>query len=211
VPIDSRKVALALYRSLIDDPFYVTIAAGLGKGTPTFEVALLRYFEYSMDEAAASGKLVVDEAGLGAAVWLLPRDRAVRQLATTEKERFLARALGASGLLTHRQITEFMSRQSRQVVPSPVWYLSILGISPEAQGKGLGRQLIEPTLADADAGDMCCYLETFNARNVGFYERLGFEQAASHVEPTTGARYSIMRRRPRPAVSSSARDPASTA
>ena len=103
-----------------------------------------------------------------------------------------------------------MSQQSRQVVPSRVWYLSILGISPEAQGQGLGRQLLEPTLAEADAGDMSCYLETFSTRNVGFYERRGFEHAASHVEPTTGARYSIMQRRPRPAVASSARDPAST-
>ena len=210
MPTDRRRVAIALYRSLVDDPFYVTIAASHGRGTPAFEAALLRYFEYSMDDAAVRGKLVVDEAELGAAVWRLPRDRAVRQLATTEKERFLARALGEPGLLAYREITEFMSQQSRQVVPSRVWYLSILGISPEAQGQGLGRQLLEPTLAEADAGGMSCYLETFSTRNVGFYERLGFEQAASHVEPTTGARYSIMRRRPRPAVASSARDPAST-
>ncbi len=211
MPTDRRRVATALYRSLVDDPFYVTIAAGHGKGRPAFEAALVHYFEYSMDEAAASGKLVVDEAGLGAAVWLLPRDRAARQRAKTEKARFLSRTLGESGLHAYRQITEFMSRQSRPVVPSRVWYLSILGISPEAQGKGLGRQLIEPTLAEADAGDMSCYLETFGTRTVGFYERLGFEQAASHVEPTTGARYAVMRRRPRPAVSSSARGPASTA
>ncbi len=83
MPTDRGRVAIALYHSLIDDPFYVTIAAGLGKGTPAFEAALLRYFEYSMDEAAARGKLVVDEAELGAAVWSLRRVRADRQRAKT--------------------------------------------------------------------------------------------------------------------------------
>ena len=70
--------------------------------------------------------------------------------------------------------------------------------------------LLEPTLGEADTAGASCYLETFSARNPRFYERLGFELAASHVEPTTGASYAIMLRRPRPAVSSIARDPAST-
>ena len=64
-------------------------------------------------------------------------------------------------------------------------------------GRGIGRRLIEPTLGDADAAHVDCYLETFDGRNTGFYRRLGFAEVASHAEWVTGVTYTIMRRHPR--------------
>ena len=72
-----------------------------------------------------------------------------------------------------------------------------IGVTPSAQGRGVGRRLIEPTLADADAADVDCYLEIFDRRNTGFYRRLGFAEVAVHAEWGTGATYTIMRRHPR--------------
>jgi len=57
----------------------------------------------------------------------------------------------------------------------PHWYLSILSISPESQGKGHGSALMRPGLERIDAGGAPAYLETQRERNVGFYERFGFE------------------------------------
>ena len=210
MPTVRRRVATALYRSLRDDPFYATIAAELGSGTTAFEAALLRYFEYSMDEAERWGKLVLDDAGLGAAVWSLPGDPAAVHLARTEKTRVLRHALGDPGLSAYRRITSFMSERSKSRVAPEAWYLSIVGIAPEAQGRGRGGKLLDPTLEEADAVLTPCYLETFSQRSERFYARLGFQTVGAYTEPTTGARYSLMLRRPRPAASSTAPIPSST-
>ncbi len=54
------------------------------------------------------------------------------------------------------------------------WYLATLGVAPSAQGRGLGRALLERWLAQVDADGARAYLETDALRNVGFYERSGF-------------------------------------
>ena len=62
----------------------------------------------------------------------------------------------------------------------PHWYILVIGVSPEAQGKGVGRKLIEAAIAIA--GDMPMYLDCHNG-NVPFYEKLGF---------SAGKRYDII-------------------
>ena len=57
----------------------------------------------------------------------------------------------------------------------PHFYLWIVGVDPDLQGRGLGAQLLTPTLAHCDATEMPAYLESSNPRNVPFYGRLGFE------------------------------------
>jgi N-acetylglutamate synthase-like GNAT family acetyltransferase len=76
-------------------------------------------------------------------------------------------------------------------------YLSIVGVTPSAQCQGIGKHLIEPTLAEADDAGVDCYLETVDRRNPGFYQRLGFSAVASHAEPVIGATYIIMLRNPK--------------
>ena len=206
-----RAVAVALYCALAKDPFYRTIAGAQRHDPSIFETALVRYFEYALDEAEAIGRLVVDEEQLGAAAWFLPIAPRVAHEAKTKKERVLYEVLSKAGLVAYQQITEFMSQQrSRVCIASNAWYLSIIGIAPQAQGRGLGRKLLEPMLAEADAATASCYLETFSMRNVTFYTRLGFGVVGMPHEPTTGAHYAIMLRRPHPDSSNIAPDLAST-
>ena len=54
------------------------------------------------------------------------------------------------------------------------WYLQVLGIRKEAQGRGLGTRLLQPVLSRADQEGTLCYLETADPANLAFYERLGF-------------------------------------
>ena len=206
-----RAVAVALYRALTKDPFYRTIAGAQRHDPSIFETALVRYFEYALDEAEAIGRLVVDDEQLGAAAWFLPIAPGIAHEVKIQKERVLYEVLSEAGLVAYQQITEFMSQQrSRVCIPSNAWYLSIIGIAPQAQGRGLGRKLLEPMLAEADAAMASCYLETFSMRNVTFYTRLGFGVVGRPHEPTTGAHYAIMLRRPHPDSSNIAPDLAST-
>jgi ribosomal protein S18 acetylase RimI-like enzyme len=58
--------------------------------------------------------------------------------------------------------------------PEPHRYLHVIGVSPEHQGAGIGRSLLEPALRRFDRDGETAYLETFKPKNVPFYEKLGF-------------------------------------
>ena len=57
----------------------------------------------------------------------------------------------------------------------PHWYLYAIGVRPDAQGRGLGSQLMMPVLAECDREGVGAYLETADPRNHSFYQRFGFE------------------------------------
>lgn len=185
--------APALADALIVDPFYLAISVDFEHDMPARKAVLAAYFAYSLGEAARTGRCLAPEDGqLGAAAWLLPRTDAVDAAESAAKSEFLAGTLGPRGRGNYHRIVDFMAVRAPAVVPAGAWYLSILGVSPAAQGRGLGARLLAPTLAEADVADVPCFLETFTPRSVGFYERLGFRSAAEHLEPVTGSAYAIM-------------------
>jgi ribosomal protein S18 acetylase RimI-like enzyme len=76
----------------------------------------------------------------------------------------------------------------------PHWYLAMLGVSPECQGQGIGGQLLQPVLGEADRTQMPCYLETSTAAAVRFYQRNGFEIV--HHGTFSDREYWAMKRQP---------------
>jgi len=55
------------------------------------------------------------------------------------------------------------------------YFCNIVTVLPEAQGKGVGRKLMEVVLEKADHEGMPCYLESSRRDpNVAIYERFGF-------------------------------------
>jgi GNAT superfamily N-acetyltransferase len=90
---------------------------------------------------------------------------------------------GLGPLLVHagwtgiRRLTAYDELQvtlHHRFASQPHWFLAAIGVMPDRQGQGLGRRLIEPTLARADAHQVPCYLETQAEKNVAIYQRLGF-------------------------------------
>lgn len=57
----------------------------------------------------------------------------------------------------------------------PYWYLSFVGVDPGMQGNGLGGKLVEFLLAEVERDPAPIYLESSNPKNVGLYQRYGFE------------------------------------
>ena len=187
----------ALADALIVDPFYLAISVDFAADPAARKAVLASYFGYSLGEAARTGRcLSTPDVSVGAAAWLLPRDSATDARESAAKKQFLAATLSPRGLQEYNRIVSFMTPNARSVVPPWAWYLSILGVAPSQQGRGLGRQLLEPTLAEADAAGAPCFLETFTPPSVPFYEKLGFRAAARHREPVTQTHYLIMVRAP---------------
>jgi GNAT superfamily N-acetyltransferase len=186
--------AEALYTALLTDPFYITLLQNVDDK----KTALIKYMDYSMVEAAEYGVLYIPEAhNYGLSIWSKPLDADAESRRSQQKKNFLKTELGADALDFYNQMVGFMSAQVAELIPANAWYLSIVGIKPEFQGKGLGGQLISPVLKETDALNLPTYLETFTPRNKSFYSRLGYTEAASFTEPLTNAEYCVMVREPR--------------
>jgi GNAT superfamily N-acetyltransferase len=80
-------------------------------------------------------------------------------------------------------------------VPQPHWLLNIVATEPGRRGRGAASAALEPVLERASAERCPCYLETFEERNVGFYERLGFAVLCEARDAATGIRCWGMLRR----------------
>ena len=133
----------------------------------------------------------------GVAIWLAPGQ-------TTPT---LGRLLGSgacliplySGWKALRRSLAFMEMTTawhQRYVPEVHWYLLYLGVTPDRQGQGIGSALLQPILARAETEALPCYLETGTARNVGFYERHGFQVLAEGALAHGGPRLWSMLRRP---------------
>ena len=97
-----------------------------------------------------------------------------------------------------RDLIEFGSTIDSHFPDTPLWYLQVIGVSPEAQGLGVGTRLLEPALGEADRDRVECYLETSNEKAVPFYLRAGFRIDRQGVELMPGGpTYWLMTRPPR--------------
>jgi GNAT superfamily N-acetyltransferase len=63
----------------------------------------------------------------------------------------------------------------RRHVPGRHCYVPLLGVRPQAQGRGFSRALLETLFAVTDRQKVPVYLETMKEVNVAIYQRLGFE------------------------------------
>jgi GNAT superfamily N-acetyltransferase len=56
----------------------------------------------------------------------------------------------------------------------PHYYLAVMGVQPDRQGRGLGSKLMHPVLTRCDRDGVGAYLEASTSRNRSLYERHGF-------------------------------------
>lgn len=104
----------------------------------------------------------------GAALWLPPGvqpngeavERVFRETATPEHLDDL--------LATFEKMDKSHPREAH-------WYLPQIGVEPNAQGKGVGAELMRHALARCDRERVPAYLEASKPQNIPFYRRYGFE------------------------------------
>ncbi|KAJ5391623.1 N-acetyltransferase [Penicillium cosmopolitanum] len=90
--------------------------------------------------------------------------------------------LDMGGLRTNRY---WIWKENQQKAQAQIWddprgyyFCNIVAVSPEAQGKGIGKLLFETVIKRADQEGIKCYLESSkNVPNVQIYEGMGFEMS----------------------------------
>lgn len=195
-PAQVAAAADVLVESHVDYPAFRHLFPAL----PARRRALRPFFRAAVGDGVRYGAVSAAWQGgriVGVAVWLPPGAfpwTAMRKLRAVP--RLLQVLVAAPRRFT--AFTRLGANLERAHPDDPHWYLVVLGIRREAQRQGLGTQLLEPVLVQADAGHLDCYLETADRRNVPFYERLGFSvEAPELVVLPHGPAYVSMRRRPR--------------
>lgn len=138
--------------------------------------------------AAKRGKVfILGEPTQAVAAWLPPGAYPLRYLD-------LLRGGAWSGPLRFRphtlkrliDLAMLPDRIHARTLPGPHWYLLALAVRPDAQGRGLGSQLLREGLQLVDASGLPCGLDTANPRALALYQRFGFEVAFESQLPKNG-------------------------
>jgi ribosomal protein S18 acetylase RimI-like enzyme len=61
------------------------------------------------------------------------------------------------------------------IIKEPYWYIFIIAVSPEYQGKGYASILVKPKIESVNNKNETIYLETQNAKNIPIYQKYGFQ------------------------------------
>ena len=80
---------------------------------------------------------------------------------------------------------KYMDRKHSELVPIKHWYLFLLGVDPQHQGKGYASKLLREMLSRIDEEGLPCYLETEVEKNVPIYEHFSFNVIDEFIVPNT--------------------------
>ncbi|KAH3079280.1 hypothetical protein KXW28_004374 [Aspergillus fumigatus] len=128
---------------------------------------------------------------LGVSCWLPPQPAAEPESWYSWAQSWLlsfrqfmnnVRHMGRGGLNTRRYwIWKDRQREAQSQIwddPQGYYFCNIVAVSPEAQGKGIGKKLFQAVTDRADEEGVKCYLESSKeVPNVEIYQRMGFEMA----------------------------------
>lgn len=89
--------------------------------------------------------------------------------------RLILKLLSLTSLREMEKMTRVFRRFDKIHPRQPHWYISVLGVHPDHQGKGLGGELLRPILQKADKESVIVYLECSNPNSLDFYRKYGFE------------------------------------
>jgi GNAT superfamily N-acetyltransferase len=166
-PDESSALKVALGAAFFDDPIFGWL---IGRSANR-QARLERYFAIQLAHSLADGCIWTSEGLQGAALcmspgcWRLPPKLMIAHGALFA-DVFRGRLPRAIGLLAAIE---------RRHLRGAHYYFSNIGVTPEAQGRGLGSRLMRPMLNRCDEEGLPAYLEASSERNAALYARLGFQ------------------------------------
>jgi GNAT superfamily N-acetyltransferase len=107
----------------------------------------------------------------GAAVWVPPGSWLIGPLQTL---RLVPPVVGVLRGGSPRLVRAHVWMERKHPKRPEHWYLPVIGVAPEWQGRGFGQALLQPMLRQCDQEGVPAYLEASTPRNRALYERNGF-------------------------------------
>lgn len=164
------RAAITLERAFSADPMFQWLFPDPLRRSRSLKILNRVPIDYGMRR----GRVTHSEDGRAVAIWFPPGQPVT--VGGMIRSGFLGVPLriGVRPFARFMRANGVMERIHKREMPEPHWYLLIVGVDPELQGRGLGSELVREGLARADEMDSPCYLETSDERNLAFYQRLGF-------------------------------------
>ena len=128
--------------------------------------------EYAFEEGMLNGSIYLSDNNRGVAIWLDPSKHNISLALLYAKLRF-AWSMGV------RRIFKTLVMQKNVYKKHPqhknYFYLWFLAVKPEAQGKGISSELLNPYIEKSFSTQRPIYLETSTIPNVKIYTHKGFQ------------------------------------
>jgi ribosomal protein S18 acetylase RimI-like enzyme len=105
---------------------------------------------------------------LGAALWLPPDVHPDQDALVPLLQRSIPEE-------SQQEIFAFIEQMDSSHPSEPHWYLPMIGVDPDKQGKGYGSALLKHALERCDRDQKPAYLEASSLKSIPLYQRHGFE------------------------------------
>ena len=93
--------------------------------------------------------------------------------------------LGREAGKRFKPIDKYNAEVHKEFAPNEHWYLQVIGVDLQHQGKGYGIALMKYMLEKIDDHRIPVYLETSTEKNVKFYEKFEFKVMKEIIIPDT--------------------------
>lgn len=165
-PDDLPAVDSIMGDAFSGDPVIVWIAGERQIAGPLFAAAAKQTFlPYGFGHILSGGE--------GAALWMPPGAKDESGFAGLASMMMaILMAGGPKAVWRGKVLDDYLAAHHPK---EPHYYLAAIGVRHGFQGRGLGKALMNPVLAKADAEGMPAYLESSKPENVPIYRSVGFE------------------------------------
>jgi ribosomal protein S18 acetylase RimI-like enzyme len=131
----------------------------------------LTYFPELVRLMGSEATVDVIGGGAGVAVWVPPG-------VPTDEDGMAELLQRSIDPARHEGMYAFLGQVLEHHPTQPHWYLPVIGVDPQSQGRGHGSALLRKGLLRCDEDGVAAYLEATTPRNRALYERHGFEVIA---------------------------------
>lgn len=165
---DAAALTLVLTRAFANDP----LIRWAVRADDQREAAYLRLFDLFVRRLSLPyGDVYTTSSRDGVALWIPP---GCWHQGALDQVRQLPDWLAIVGIRRVPHVFAALNTLLGRHPREPHYYLPFVAVDPSQQGRGIGSALLKPILGRCDEMQVGAYLENTNARNLVFYERLGF-------------------------------------
>jgi ribosomal protein S18 acetylase RimI-like enzyme len=165
------EFADVLSRAFYDDPYYLWIMPNDKRRMAQLHWWMRILLRYTL----LYGSIHHTEDHKGIAMWVGPDEPVLNDVKILSMGLVMYPfKIGIRNFLRVLDISGQWSKEHKKLSKRH-YYLMVIGVEPEFQGKGIGSRLMQVGLDRADDEELECYLETVTEEDVEFYKKHDFD------------------------------------